>query len=155
VAVAVLALLLLLVGGGFVIHDWATLPPGPLKAEAGFRERMRQAGVEVREFSHTSGANRLYHVIADKEGYRLNAFALVTASGFEVRGLLADRLDGRLGEEGNVRVEMRWVDDAPVVRWAYRGSIVGENEVTLTQEEEETCERLARDVIAALQEALR
>jgi hypothetical protein len=151
----VAVLVLLQLAGGRLVYNRVlrTRRPDPVKAEAGFRGRMRQAGGEVRAFSHHDGPKAFYRAVVDKEGHRLTVDAWVVSGTAWISHPSVVCLDRPLGAVGALNVQVQCGGDAPMVLQAYRGGV--QNEVTLPKEEEETCKRLAQDVFVALQDALK
>jgi hypothetical protein len=144
---AAAGVLALLAVGGWLAYEWGPGRPDPVKAEARIRARVAKAGGRVLHFWHTPRDQAVvYHVVVGKEGHRLSAFAWSMSSGTTVH----DPVEVWAGE---VTVEVRCGGGVPVVVRAYRE---GEGEqVTLSKEQEETCKRLASQLLVALQEALK
>jgi hypothetical protein len=158
VALAVAVLALLLLGGRWLLSDRGPVRPDPPKVEARFRERVAATGGAVLHFGHArEGA--FYRVVVAKRGYQAEAFAAASGPTPRVLDLVTVRLArpemvrldwGGMGGQQAVQVRC---GGGPVVVEAFR--FCEANVLPLTQEEEETCKRLAQDVLVALREALR
>jgi hypothetical protein len=124
----------------------------PVQSEARFRQRVREAGGDVQEFSYTPGSVPTYSVLVGQEGYTLSAFVWVNDSGLAFDSIRMVQL----GKPplGDIEATVWCGGGTPEVVKAFR-TFPGENRGELSEQEKATCKRLAEALYVALKESIR